>query len=303
MVTINTAQRYTFSNEGLNSGSNFLTPAKDNNSIVLEFGNVTGKNEEKWYLSNSGDEFYFRIHNAAKGDDWALETTGSTDSDDAATSVFFAKLNRTEGQFWRIYEVKTDGKWRITSLLGPEELFLGVNENLRIADLGDDLTEANQQWALNTVSSESLVSSTSTAKASFISGSTRSASTTCASASSSCTIVPSSSDKSPLSKGAIAGVAIGGVALLCAIIGLFVVCLKQRKKKQRREAAENAARDEAARKAARDREARAAALRAETEGQHDIYHVEPEIVDRYPTPPPMSHLSPKHSNPLLDRLN
>jgi hypothetical protein len=161
-----------------------------------------------WYLEDTGEDPFYRLHTRAKGNGQSLDV----DPDNNIT-VLFRTSGDYAGQFWRL-DASEGGTYRLSNN------WTGTNKHLDTYrdTLTPHLAEGDANGQLWTFSKyENATSGTSTS----VSMSTGSASAT---------VVPANSpskDSAGLSKGAIAGIVVGGLVGLALLLGAILFWLRR----------------------------------------------------------------------------
>ncbi|KAF2658711.1 hypothetical protein K491DRAFT_755998 [Lophiostoma macrostomum CBS 122681] len=215
------------SNAILNS-TRVIASTRDNNIIVIEDFNST--DNQRWYVSDTGDSNYFRLHTIQKGDNYALDVL-NYDGYNSIDLEFLDVVDRRTGQLW-MFDTWADGTLKISNNFTGPDMHLEYLDSDSAPKLAGGNSDG-QHWSTGnftsdaistTLSSTTMVSTTSTPGPTSISkGSATSAIGSATATSTSTATATATESPAPhhTSSGAIAGSVIG--AVVAAVLLVFII--------------------------------------------------------------------------------
>jgi hypothetical protein len=235
MADIDLSAKYTLTNALIGPSKVLASTSKNDSLIIVSLGTGSG-DDQLWYFTTTDKTNRYRMHTVQKGDFFAVDISSYRGQNEI--TVHFVSTEKYTGQYWA-FDEWSDGSVRITNDFSGPDIRLGVDAGTTAPNIaGGD--HPGQHWTvsrfgstLTATSSRGPSRTASTLSVATVRQSSTRAPTPCASGSSTCaTTAAAASNNGPaLSKGAIAGVSVGGFVALVAIISVLIFWLKKPKKK------------------------------------------------------------------------
>lgn len=226
---IDLTARYILTNLLLSS-SQSLSSTLFNDTLLVTSG--TSESSQTWYLSGTSTPSHYRLHTAQKGEQYALDVD-NYNGKNAIDMHFYAVQDRT-GQYWS-FNKQGDGTFKISNNYTGSSIFLDLDEDtlkptLRAGDgegtkwtmsaLGESPTPTVTAGVTKLATPSMSATASSSASESDTNATTADEQSACTA---SCSATSTgTAEKSKISTSAITGIAVGGVAVLGALIGGLV---------------------------------------------------------------------------------
>ncbi|ORY17837.1 hypothetical protein BCR34DRAFT_529983 [Clohesyomyces aquaticus] len=226
MVNISTTLRYTLTNSLLGPNKALASAPNNDTLIIVDLSSDPSATNQQWYFTATNSTSQYRLHTVQKGDFHAVDVYNYIGL--GTIGLHFFSTGDYNGQYWTIGSWSDNTTKLSNEFTGPD-IHLEVNKDTYEVKLagGDN---AGQHWTLSAFGASPTPTSAATGKPTVSATATGNPTVTgapslCTSAVASCSATASAQHGKSLSKGALAGVAVGGAIgglALIAIIGLVV---------------------------------------------------------------------------------
>jgi len=238
MSTIDTSIAYALTN-GYSGSSRFLgVVGTGTPSLQMT---TTSDHTTEWTLADTGLAPFYRLHSVSTGTDQSLDVLN--DAGTASINLIMSPTGSYSGQYWRFDPWPSEdvgGGYRLTNNFTGLSMHLDVYSDTMVLHLAEGDT-TGQHWSLKPVANhDTTANTTPTPSSSSPASAATSATAGGAAASTSSSVSPqvtsgAQSSSPALSAGAIAGIAVSGlaaVALIICVIAFLVFGLGRKKRQQ-----------------------------------------------------------------------